>query len=223
MTFDPEVWGTFADWVIVATAIAAVVFAKGQLETAGVARRDAIELERANLLLRIDEKFEGTELLDSRKAWVALRDRVESEVRTEHMHADDSLQATEAARKLSAALTQMWEAIGKAGNDSERESATEAYLRLIRLLHWIETVGHLVERNLIPRDDVLDLYDHVVIRTVGYAKAHITYRREIGPVTSKRILEKALWLLDEALRYKAMREEPPVGTPSRTNLPWSSK
>lgn len=94
------------------------------------------------------------------------------------------------------------------------------YTEIMALPFWMETVGMLGRRGLLPIDDVLDIYDAVVISTMQNFKKHFDRRRTEGTEPNGRFMENAYWLLDEAIAYKAKRDEPLPARPAKSQTKW---
>jgi hypothetical protein len=212
-------WGSVPAWLAVLTAISGATVALKQLALATKAQRDQVQIARANLLLSIDGAYEGAEIYKARKALRSLRNRAEAVVlnQVKKNKAPEAL-VSDICEECSHQLDQLWEKV-KQFNDQDVEKpdsigriASDRYAELMTLPYWFETVGLLCQRNLLPTDDVLNLYDEVVITTMTSFANHISARRSEGPAKNRRLLENAGWLRkSRAVQEKSGR--PSAGSP----------
>lgn len=179
-------------------------------EAAAESAYNQVQIARATLLLEIDRQFEGEYLMESRLAIRALRNRAVKDAREKSRAGiGDAELASVADQVFSEYVTRLWQDFSSAdANDSTlsetkpedrlTDRAGYQYSLLTRLLGWFETVGRLVEENLISPDDVFELYDAVFIQVANYFERHIHDRRDEGPNRNDRWMEKALLLRDLA-------------------------
>lgn len=208
---------------------------RGLRESATIAATDAsisakaaqhnVEIARATLLLEIDRQFESPDLYKSRKAIRALRHRAQDAIakRDEKDRSNQNLQRLQMI-EMSHQMDQLW-AQAKKFDDVDVDNArspdviaADRYTELLGLPNWIETIGMLCQRGLLPKDDILNLYDQVIIPTMESIKLHIDERRTEKPYPNPGFMENAYWLCDEAVRYKAEREKPIPAPPAPANL-----
>jgi len=201
------------EWIMAAAALLGVGVAWKQLsslsrqtQAAAKSASSQVLIARATLLLEIDRQFEGEYLMQSRLAIRALRNRAVKEAREKcRAGIADAELAAEADRCFSAYVTSLWQDFSNADasdnslsetkpDDKLKDKAGEQYSLLTRLLGWFETVGRLVEENLISEEDVFELYDAVFIQVANYFEQHIFDRRSEGPNRNDRWMEKALLL-----------------------------
>jgi hypothetical protein len=242
MAFSAEIWGTVADWGILATAILASVAGVRQLKlihqsnesaskssaAAAEANIMAINIASAELLLQIDATFEGPDMYRSRTAFRSLRNRAEATVEREAKRKLTAQQSREAiSAEFSHQMDLMW-AESKKIDDVDLDDAKSAdrvaadrYSELMALPNWIETMGLLCQRNLINTGDFLNLYDSVVIPTMEYIRNHIEQRRRDLPHPNPRFLENAYWLYESANAFKSEKEEPLPTPPERSPVKWT--
>lgn len=200
------VWGTVPNWVVAIIATLALLVAAWQLFLVRRANQASVEIARANLLRQIDAEFESDEMYRSRKAVRALRNRAEHAVRQNNESAPEDRIAQLSALEFSKQLTGLWRTARtiKEENveaDSPSVAAADRYAELMRLPNWYETLGYMIRRQLLPRKDILEIYDAAVVPTMLYFKEHIKIRREEGPYLNPRFLEHAEWLCREAQRH----------------------
>jgi hypothetical protein len=221
-------WGSVADWVTAVAAVGGLSFGALQIRSLQLANHAAVQLARANLLLTIDKEYEG-DLFASRKAIRALRRRAEKAAQRKlGAGASHEALASAAAAEFTQLLTVMWtEAQELDEKDVEYSRAADRvaadrYAQMMQLPYWIETLGMLCKRDLLPRDDILDLYDAVIISTMRNFEAHVNFRRDEGPYPNQRFLENAYWLYNEAREFKTRVEAPTSHKPAKAKLPWRS-
>lgn len=204
--FDPDTWGTVADWAVVATAVAAVWFGREQLKKVVQESKRQADVARAELMLQIDQIFEGAEIGASRMAIRTLRNECEAEATA----SDDPEARIDllrcSARIFSRRVSKLHEiykrpvieASPSGKGDPPHIVAGKEYTVLMALPYWMETVGLLTRKELMARDDVLDLYDAVYVGVLTCFDAHIEDRRRDPAGPDDRFLENATWLRDRA-------------------------
>lgn len=220
-------WGTVPAWAAVVVAGTGVVLALRQLTLAAGAQHDQVQIARANLLLSIDKTFESEEIYRSRKAVRSLRNRAEGAVEANN-HKDRSPNAKmeAVAVEVSHYLDTLWEQAKAISDedieksDSKSRKAIDQYTEIMALPFWMETIGMLCRRGLLPKDDVLDIYDAVIISTIQNFQRHFDVRRTQGLPQNGRFMENAYWLLDEATAYKRKRDEPMPTRPAKSRTKW---
>lgn len=229
----PEIWGNVADWVVAVTALVGVVIATRQLvalrraeEQSANAHEQLVEIERANMLRQIDAEFESGEMYRTRKAVRALRNRAERVVRRSHGDASEERIAELSALEFSKQLTTLWHK-AKAINDEDVEApespdriAADRYAELMHLPNWLETLGYMVRRGLLPRDDILEIYDGAIVPAMVYFAEHIKKRRDEGPYPNRNFLEHATWLCGETQRFMKEKNAPAPIDSGQHRSPW---
>jgi hypothetical protein len=222
--FDVDIWGNVADWVVAVTALVGVGFAIFQLRALRKTEQLSVQLARATLLRDFDRDYEGKDMLDSRLKLVVVRNRIETEVSQRKPKMSDAKQIEEVARLFSDHVTDIWEKSRTFdGNPNvDKDKSGDEYALLMRLPHWCETVGHLCRRNLIPLEDILDLYDQMVIMVIGNIILHIQMRADRPPHKNRRFLENAVWLYGEAINHKHKRDTPTQIAPRKAATEWGN-
>lgn len=145
---------------------------------------------RANLLLRIDEHYEGAVLRPSRDYWL--------ELRTHFRHELGDLAATKAARDDHVHA----EMVKYPNNLSDKlqqgdEASRDKYYLITNLPNWWETIGMLAKENMVPLTDIEKLYRGVILETMSAICEHREHRRRTNP--NSMSFENAIWL------YEAVR------------------
>lgn len=219
-------WGTVPAWVTALTAVVGATLAIRQLALARGAQEQQVQIARANLLLSIDGEFEGQELYKSRKAIRSVRNQAEKTVDSSHKDRSPEALQKASAEEFSHHMNELWKKAKLIDEDEtgvsadQRRAANDQYMELMILPNWIETVAMLCRRNLLPTDDVLDIYDQVVITTMCNFRSHIEARRVEGPFRNPRFLDNALWLLGEAQAHSNNQGEPKSTPPKKSNTRW---
>lgn len=176
-------------WILVVSAAANVVLAvvavralclaihrtdaaSEQAQAAIKANEDRARQARAANILNFDRLWESSEFSDSRTAFQELLKEVEAFVNDEYKHLDESRKSDTRRKKFSRRLDEM------------RDADEARYFKIMRLPGFFETVGLLVERNLIQLADVLDLYGGPLILLHDATEIHISSLSENGVMPS---------------------------------------
>ena len=239
--FDVGIWGNVADWVVALIAFVGLRFAMQQLKAvrkaeeqsaasnaiAARAHETGVEIARANMLRQIDSEFESEDMYRSRKAILALEKRSENAVRKDHAEASEqkieALLATECSRQL----TKLWNEASKFDDEdveapgSKNRIASDRYAEIMRLPCWFETLGHMIRRDLLPKTDILEVYDAAINPTMEYLADHIRKRRSEGPIQNPHFLEHAMWLSGVAKEFTNVKNAPPTTNPVASKGPFS--
>lgn len=203
-------WGTVPDWIVAATAIVSAVLVLRQLsglrddreradETLKAQTRQSrseAETARANLLLRIDEQFEGGGVVRSRARWLELR----AQFRREWAALPEPRPSREdhVTGRMIGKLNQLWDRMQSSASGAEHfPDDVRDYNLVVRLPNWIETIGMLARDELLPVADVLRLYRSVIRTTMGVVLGHVEHRRNDASA-SPTVFENALWLYAQA-------------------------
>ncbi len=221
-------WGNVPGWIAAVTAALATTLGLRQFRLATRAQIDQVQVARAKLLLEIDANYEGADIYRSRKAIRSLRNRSETIVQ----NSDSKDKSPEGIKRdvcveFSHQMDKLWKSVKDLEDPDVEKSesvarvASDRYAELMSLPYWIETVGMLCNRNLLPTEDVLDLYDQVVITTMSSCANHIERRRQEGPFVNPRFLANGSWLLEQALLYKSNRDSPPASRPGKSPTRWN--
>lgn len=218
-------WGSAADWVVAATAVAGVFLGLQQLRKLAASGNDQVDIARAQMMLEIDARFESLDMQESRLLIRNLRNFCDEAARKElRAGASDEDLVNVAARIFSEKMTGLREQVktaeriipGDPHMISEIDTQQgEMYMTYMRLPYWMETVAMLTRVGLILEDDVLRLYDAVFIGTLRCFEQHIKDRAQSGPQRNPEWLENALWLKQRAenaeklLRARKEKEKEP--------------
>lgn len=223
-------WSNVPSWIGLGVASVGAFSAVHQLKLSVRARREQVQIARANLLLSIDGDFESPEMYKSRLAVRSLRNRSEENVLNSGQKDRSPEGLTKAIeQEYSHQLNNLWK-IAKGIKDTNADdsavtkTAVEAaneYTEIMALANWIETIGMLCCRNLVYIGDVLELYDVIIINTIRGAKSHIETRRTTPPFINPDWLGNALWILPKAEEHRKRREARSVAIPAPSPTDWS--
>lgn len=211
--FDPDVWGTVADWVVAGAALASGYFVVTQLELLRAERMSEAATARADLLFRIDEQFEDGKVFESREAWLALRARYRQLFSTAAPHERDRLIQGGIADELN----RLWDDMQRP-SDALSDLVTK-YARIMRLPGWIETVGMFAREHLIDPNDVLELYESVILVTMEPIELHLEHRLGLR-TASHSVLENAVWILNRAKQARAAGDDPELKPDRKQGRTW---
>lgn len=140
--------------------------ASEQAQAAIKANEDRARRARAATIFDFDRLWESLEFNDSRTAFHKLRREVESFVNDndEYKHLDESGKINALREECSRRLYEM------------RDADEARYLKIMKLPGFFETIGFLVERDLMQLDDILDLYGGALIQLHDVTGIHISSR-----------------------------------------------
>jgi hypothetical protein len=208
-------YGSVPNWISAAAACTAVGVAWVQLRKVSQSSQRQANVARADLMLKIDQIFEGKDMFESRLAIRTLLNQCEKVAQSERLGANDREVLDRSAQLFSEQLTKLhieYKTADKSPDNAQddltlvsKDSAGPRYATLMRLPYWMETVGLLTRKRLLQKDDVMDLYDAVYIGMLTCFEGHIKDRRDEGPLRNQKFLEHAKWMLAEA-RQRRERE-----------------
>jgi hypothetical protein len=233
-------WGSLPDWIVALTAVFGVGFATRQIsafrkaeelsavsnEQTARAHEESVVIARANILRSIDAEFESEEMYRSRKAVRAMRARAEAKVRKENPSISNEPLAALTAKEFSKQLSSLWEEAQKFDDeDVEAKSsrdriAADRYAELMRLPNWFESLGHMIRRELLPKADLLEVYDAAIYPTMLNVSDHIKKRREDGPHPNPGFLEHAVWLGEETKKFMQDKRGGSAEPAADPSTPW---
>ncbi|MBU6268492.1 MAG: hypothetical protein KGN34_13185 [Sphingomonadales bacterium] len=217
--------GSIAAWVGTGIAGLGAVLAMHQLRLATQAQKNQVAIASANLLLSIDAAYEGSELMAGRMAVRALRHRAEAKVGLDGVYRSDDATRKLVCAECSKELGELWQRVKNFAPDTAAEkrdglTPAEHYARVMALPFWFETIGRLCARKLLPVEDILNLYDQVIITTMFAFEEHIRARRSEGPFPNPRFMENAMALYAKAQAYKQKRDDPHQDRPAESGMEW---
>lgn len=183
-------------------AVASAAAAQVQLKIAADAAQHQAQIARASLILEIDRDFESDEMQECRLALRALHNELKAFSERIKRHANKDQRNAHINELFGDYLNKLWADFKKSDrrvtensidqlmalhldkideNPREiqpHERAGGHYQRLTRIFGWLERVAFMVHRGLLPKDDIIKLYDEVFVQIVGWMFEHIRTRRE---------------------------------------------
>lgn len=215
-----NVWGNVPEWVVAITAFVGVILGIRELmnitkeeQRAAEAQEFQQQIARADLILKIDSQFESPSVVLSRMAFRSMRNRCQKAVDTNGLSNDQA--RSKIAEEFSNRINKIWNTAKEiTDNDIEKSDspavkAYETHNEIMALPNFFETVGLLCREGLLPKDDILCLYDQAIIPTMTNIMGHIKIRREEVPYANPTYMENAVWLYTEALAYSDAKLSPP--------------
>lgn len=215
-----NVWGNAPEWVVAITAIVGVFLGIRELmnitkeeQRAAEAQEFQQQIARADLILKIDAQFESPSVVLSRMAFRSMRNRCQKAVATNGLSNDQA--RSKLAEEFSNRINTIWETARQITDsdieksDSPAVKAYETLNEIMALPNFFETVGLLCREGLLPKEDILCLYDQAIIPTMTNIMGHIQVRREENPYPNPTFMENAEWLYHEAIAYSTSKLAPP--------------
>ena len=164
--------------IIVIVAVVTAIYAGKQLS---VMRR----VSQATFLLELDARFDSEALRDSRKLFSKLCEDITTIVSNDYPLVAEATRLVHCAEKWKGVLNQM------------RTEDEEGYLKLIGYLGFFETVGMMVSKGYVSREDVFELFRGPLVDAYQCFHLHIDDRQnEMG--VPEGLFEHALKLGKEA-------------------------
>lgn len=178
---EPDFWEK-ASW------IASVIGCLIAVCAAGFAATQLVDVRRASqatLLLELDARFDSPEMKAARDLFAKLRDDILNTVSTKNSSAKDSVKERLVCEEWKKVLAEM------------RSQDQDNYLILIGFLGFFETVGLMVKRKYISKEDVFALFRGPLIDVGRSFRLHVEDRlKEMG--VSEGMFEHALSLSKSA-------------------------
>jgi hypothetical protein len=116
-----------------------------------LALQETAKTRTADLLLKLDDRFESQDMVAARTLMGTTRTKIETAVKAAKPKATasefDALNRVEWGRELAAMKT----------------SDPTGYMSLLSYAGFFETVGRMVDRNYISMEDVFGLFEHPII------------------------------------------------------------
>ena len=140
--------------------------ASEQARAAIKANEDSARRARAAIIHDLDRLWESVEFSDPRTEFLKLRREIETFVNSkdDYKHFDESRKTDAFREEGSRCLHDM------------RDADEARYLKILKLPGFFETIGLLVERDLMRLDDVLDLYGGAIIQLHDVVEMHVSAR-----------------------------------------------
>ena len=157
-----------------------------QNEAANRQNEMALRNAQAQVFLSMETKFTSQELVESRKMMVTLRSRL-TPLATEE-------------KPLGALVNEELQTLLKDGSNLEE------YVKYIRLLTFIESIGLMARREYVSLDDIYYLLESVLLGFDRMFMDHIRARQkdaaDRGNANPGRIYEHTIWLVGKMKDYK---------------------
>lgn len=192
---------------LVGTALAALAYAKKQIDKAAEAHRTAIDaakkaaeaaetsasVAKGQFLFGLDNLFEGTEISEARIKFKKKVDEVRENVKKSHPEWNETDQHEEFKREFERWL------------HDTRTTSPDAYHKIMKLPGFYETVGLMAKRGYVDVKEVMNLYGPSIIYVAAATEKHIHKRWDEEPRLKKTYMENFLSLATDTETYLASR------------------
>jgi len=183
-------WIETASWIaqiaVAIVALAGAVVACYQLREMADYRRQRLRIANATLLMELDQRFDSKEMTEARNLFIEMR---ESDERG-YLWTPSLLNEEEKMAKMADEWTKQLSEL--------REKQKDKYSLLLSLGGFFETVGMMVKRKYISKDDALGLFSGPVIAFGRNFSEHIAARQNEAGVPPG-LFEHALYLYQLAI------------------------
>ncbi len=203
--------------------------ARDQLKIAADAATLQAEVARATLILEIDRDFESDEMQECRLALRALHNELKAYSIKQQPNCSNETRETHINALFGEYLNKLWADFKQSDREVDEKSIVELvnlhmkkadanpaviqpheragahYQRLTRIFGWMERVAFMVHRKLLPKDDIVKLYDAVFVQIVGWVFEHIRTRRDDSG--NKEYMIETTLLRDMILQERADRKK----------------
>jgi hypothetical protein len=152
-------WGSQVILVIV--AIGTLLYSAWQLKSSASSQAQELRISHANAILEMDRRFESPEMLESREIFMKLREEVLQQVGSGHPKKNDAARAELVRGAWAERLREL------------RESGDERYMKVMRMCSFFETVGLLVKKEYVRKDDVMLLFKGPIMAIDSSFGGHI--------------------------------------------------
>jgi hypothetical protein len=195
MVIDHE-WLEYASWI---AQIIVAVIALAAAIVAGIAafvawqqlgemtnyRRQRLKIANATLLMELDHRFDSGELAEARKLIMKIAEEIGVAISTARPLVNDQEKLQRIIDEWTRRLADM------RANDGDK------YSLLLRLGGFFETVGMMVKREYVSKDDALGLFMGPIVMFGRNFKPHIEERQKEAGVPAG-MFEHALYLYELA-------------------------
>lgn len=169
--------------LLLAIAIGALIYAKGQVQAARHSNEQSLDIGWATLLLELDARWEGQALLDSRKIVTEIKEELTEKIGQDHPRLDDVHKAEKLGQEFGKRLAET------------RSGDLGKYLLIMRFCGFFETVGLMVDRGYMPLTEMDRLFRGPILTVDACFRTHISARQnETGVPVG--LYEHALSLAD---------------------------
>ncbi len=193
MVIDHE-WLEYVSWVaqviVAIIAIVAAVFAWRQLGEMTDYRQQRLRIANATLLMELDHRFDSKELDAARNLIMQINEEISVEISGAYPLANEEEKVQRIVVEWTTRLASM------------RANDRPKYSSLLQIGGFFETVGMMVKREYVSKDDALGLFMGPIIMFGRNFKPHINERQNEAGVPDG-MFEHALYLYDLAIAAEA--------------------
>ena len=176
-----------ASWIAQGVIASATVFGAGFAATQLL---DVRRSSQASLLLELDARFDSAELREARNLLARMAETINQSVATKNPQAKDAAKRQAVCREWQILL------------GAQRTEYVDSYQKLIGYMGFFETLGLMVKKKYVSRQNALDLFKGPLIDIGDRFRLHIEERcNEMG--VSEGLFEHALKLSEAAIRAEA--------------------
>ena len=169
--------------LLLIVAIVALLYASGQVRAVHQSNQVSLNIGWATLLLELDRRWEGPELLDTRQLVTEITEELTEKIGHDHPRLDDMGKVGQLGEEFAKRLDQM------------RSDDLTNYLLVMRFCGFFETVGLMVEQGYVPLDEIDRLFRGPVLTVGTCFRRHIDARQNETGVPIG-LFEHALSLAD---------------------------
>jgi hypothetical protein len=182
-------WLEYAAWiaqiVVTLVALGAAFVAWWQLGEMRDYRNQRLKIANAALLMELDHRFDSREMTEARELFVHLGEEISSAISANHPMLNEGERLEKAAEEWTARLADL------------RKNKDDKYQSLLRIGGFFETVGLMVKKEYISKQDAVGLFSGPIILFGRNFSRHIELRQnEVG--VPKGLFEHALYLYEIA-------------------------
>ena len=182
-----------AQTAILGVAVAALIYARGQVEEARELRSAQLQQARATFLLELDSRWESDRIRQAASLFARMRREEIQKAGKNDPHLNDEQKRHYAAITFNDQLNII--------RSSTELQDLEKYRSLIGLAGFVETMGVMVKRGYVPAEDINELLGGPVLDFGTFFARHINERQNETGVL-KGLFENALDLVE---RIKQLR------------------
>lgn len=170
--------------ILAIIAVIALIAALRQLNAMQQSSRQQELATRAGVLLGLDERFGSQSMQDATTEMTALIDRMNKIADEKWQH----LAKNERLNKRNELFPEELERM-------RIDSPSEAYIRLMRICTFFDTVGYVTRYEYVPLRDVVNLFNPAIENAGDIFKAHI---ERLKDVYGEKVYGNFLWLIEES-------------------------
>lgn len=178
-------WLEYTSWVaqiiLVAVAIIAAVVARNQLKEMTDFRKQRVRILNATLIMELDHRWDAGEIREARALFLSIREEITKAVSNNNPLDGDHAKMEKAKAEWKSHLAGL------------RKDDRPKYQQLIGLCGFFESVGMMVKREYISKDDAMGLFGGSIVAMDRCFREHLEDRaKEMG--VPKGFFEHALYL-----------------------------